>query len=276
MRQWTVQLTYAAYGLHFGLRSNDPAALEQVSLHLPYGWQLAAASQPDILYSLYFAPTEKGKEANRNHLLFCGQRLLAQCQDFSQLLTTFEKHAELSTALHARERLFVHAGVVGWQGQAIVIPGRSMSGKTTLVKALVEAGAVYYSDEFAVLDKHGRVHPYPIPLSIRREGEQMGHKTPVASLGGQTGVESLPVGLIAVTRYRPQAVWRSRRLSPGEALLALMDNTVAARRAPDYSMPILKQAVINALALKSERGEAEDLARHLLAELKPTQKVAPT
>ncbi len=32
-----------------------------------------------------------------------------------------------------------------------------MTGKTTLVKAMVEAGATYYSDEFAVLDKEGLV-----------------------------------------------------------------------------------------------------------------------
>ena len=64
-------------------------------------------------------------------------------------------------AAETRERVFVHAGVVGWKGHAIVIPGRSRSGKTTLVAELVKAGAEYYSDEFAVLDAEGRVHPFP-------------------------------------------------------------------------------------------------------------------
>src|SRR5262245_29166046 len=63
-------------------------------------------------------------------------------------------------AQRSRAMLFVHAGVVGWRGLAIVIPGRSHSGKSTLVAELVRRGAVYYSDEFAVLDETGRVHPY--------------------------------------------------------------------------------------------------------------------
>ena len=53
-----------------------------------------------------------------------------------------------------------HAGVVGWRGRAIVIPGRSHAGKSTLVAELVRRGAVYYCDEFAVLHETGRVHPY--------------------------------------------------------------------------------------------------------------------
>ena len=66
-----------------------------------------------------------------------------------------------------------------------------MTGKTTLVKALVEAGATYYSDEFAVLDKEGQVQPYPVPLSIRGNNGHPAPKTPVESRGGQTGVEHL-------------------------------------------------------------------------------------
>jgi hypothetical protein len=182
-------------------------------------------------------------------------------------LTAFEKHAELLTAFRALDCLFVHAGVVGWQGRAILIPGRSMSGKTTLVKALVEAGATYYSDEFAVLDKEGRVHPYPVKLSIRGHTGQPGRKTPVESLGGQVGVEPLPVGLVVVTEYQPEIAWRPRKLTPRQSLLALMDNTVAARRNPTYSMPILRQAVTGAVALKSKRGEAAEVAPILLAQL---------
>jgi hypothetical protein len=181
------------------------------------------------------------------------------------LLIAFERHAELLTAFRAQDCLFVHAGVVGWQGQTILIPGRSMSGKTTLVKALVEAGATYYSDEFAVLDKAGRVQPYPVPLSIRGNNGQPNSKTPVESLGGRAGVEPLPAGLILVTAYQPEARWRPRRLTPGQALLALMDNTVAAQRDPAHSMPILKQTVSAAVALKSKRGEAGDVAPRLLS-----------
>ncbi len=70
-----------------------------------------------------------------------------------------------------------------------------------------------------------------------------------------------------VTAYQPQKMWRPRKLTSGQALLALMDNTVAARRYPAHSMPILKQAVTGAVSLKGKRGEAEDVAPVLLARL---------
>lgn len=240
--------------------------------HLPLGWQAASTSDTgpvDILYSLWLAPASQQPGRRNYHLLYCGSALLARSLELPPLLTAFEQHAELLTAFRAQDSLFVHAGVVGWQGRAILIPGRSMTGKTTLVKALVEAGATYYSDEFAVLDKTGQVHPYPRPLSLRGPNGLPGRKTPVESLGGQAGVEPLPVGWVLVTEYQPEAGWRPRKLTPGHALLALMDNTVAARRDPAHSMPILKQAVSGAIALKSKRGEVgavvEDMLKRLMA-----------
>jgi hypothetical protein len=72
-----------------------------------------------------------------------------------------------------------------------------------------------------------------------------------------------------VTEYQPKATWRPRKLSPGQALLALMDNTVAARRNPAHSMPILKQAVSGVVTLKGKRGEASETALALLRQLDP-------
>jgi hypothetical protein len=167
-------------------------------------------------------------------------------------------------ALRAPHGLFIHAGAVGWQGQAILIPGRSFTGKTTLVEALVRAGATYYSDEFAILDQEGRLHPYPLPLSIRGTEGQVGQKTSVEVPHGQIGTEPLPVGWVIVTEYRAGARWRPRPLSSAQALLALMDNTVAARREPQYTMPILRRVVLNARAIQSQRGEASRVARALL------------
>jgi hypothetical protein len=64
---------------------------------------------------------------------------------------------------------FLYAGVVAWQGHAIVFPGRSLSGKTTLVREMLRLGATYYSDEFAVVDNSGLVHSFPRPLGIRED-----------------------------------------------------------------------------------------------------------
>ena len=182
------------------------------------------------------------------------------------MLDAFEDHAKLLTAERAEGRLFVHAGAVAWRDRGIVIPGRSQSGKTTLVRALVEAGAKYYSDEFAVLDPQGRLHPYPLPLAIRASGAQPAVRTRAEVIGARTGTSPVPVRLIIVTSYRRYARWRPHLLSHGEAFLALMDNTVAARRSPETAMAVLRPAALRARTIETIRGNARSVAAAVLAE----------
>jgi hypothetical protein len=156
---------------------------------------------------------------------------------------------------------------VGWQGRAIVIPGRSYSGKTTLVAELVRAGAAYYSDEYAVFDSRGRVHPYSKPLSIRVPGDetkQTDH-TPEA-FGGKAGKRPLPVGWIVSSQYRVGAKWRPRRLSAGGGALELLAHAVAVRSQPEITLATLEKAVAHAAVWKGVRGGAAELARKLLTQ----------
>jgi hypothetical protein len=184
--------------------------------------------------------------------------------DLNDVLDALEFDLHLYVAEAARRRLFVHAGVVGWQGRAVIIPGRSFSGKTALVAALVRAGATYYSDDQAVLDARGRVHPFPTALSIRDETGKLLSRCPAEALGGPLGAKPLPVGLVVVTRYRPRAHWRPRRLSPGQAVLALLANTVSARRQPEVALTMLRQVASQAPALEGVRGEAAEMVPSLL------------
>lgn len=263
---WYAQ-SFSAYGLRFELRANDAAALAAACAEAPFGWRAVSPGAVDVRYALSVA--QPGQDQGGEHLLRCDSVLIARALDSETVLAAFTRHAELLTAELARDVLFVHAGVVGWQGRAIVIPGRSFSGKTTLVKALVEAGATYYSDEFAILDRQGLVHPYALPLSLRdAQGQALG-KLPATAIGGQVGVEPLPIGLIVVTQYEAGARWRPRPLGAGQALLALMDNTVAAQREPSYTMPILRQAVAGTPTIQSKRGQAGPVARALLRRLMP-------
>lgn len=252
---WMHEQCFAAYGVRFGLRTNAAQTLERARPHLPLGWEEIPNAEVDALYSLRLASLDERPGTDPHHLLYAGSALIARTRDEMQVLRTLEAHAQLLTALRAREYLFVHAGVVGWGGRAVLVPGRSMSGKTMLVRALVRAGATYYSDEFAVLDRDGWVHPYAVPLSIRAaDGEAS--KMPIEQLGGQRGNEPLPVRLVVMTQYQRRARWRPRTLSPSRAMLALMDNTVAARRDPHAAMSILRAAVLGAQVVQSKRGEA--------------------
>lgn len=61
---------------------------------------------------------------------------------------------------------YIHSACVVLDGEAIILPGESGVGKTTLTLKLLGAGAKYCSDELAELDG-GLVYPYPKPLYIR-------------------------------------------------------------------------------------------------------------
>ena len=96
-----------------------------------------------------------------------------------------------------------------------MIPGATFTGKTTLVQALVEAGATYYSDEYAVLDDRGRIQPYPRPLSIRTgDGSTLRERR--ADLVGRVAFdERARMAAVVITRYRAGVRWQPRRLTHG-------------------------------------------------------------
>ena len=261
---WAAGISVSAYGLRIGIRVSDPEVLERVLNRLPPGWKSSKSVTMDRMYSLVVGGAGSQPNVRRFNLLYAGPARLSRTMDLDQLLEQFESDLRLYVAEWARRKLFVHTGVVGWRGRAIVIPGRSYSGKTTLVTQLVRAGATYYSDEYAVFNSRGRVQPYPTPLSVREETGDEARKYSVEKLGGTAGVKPLPVGMVVVTNYRPGSRWRPRVLSPGQAVLALLAHTVAARRCPEAALTTLWQAVSDAQVLQGARGEAEGVVASLL------------
>src|SRR5262249_55094696 len=149
-----------------------------------------ATAEVDHLYS--FCSRSGGGSRSRPRL-YEGSRFVRHGRGLSRAmkLDLLRSFLESRVATHAASVIFVHAGVVEWRGQAILLPGRSRSGKTTLVTALLRAGAKYYSDEFAVLDDSGRVYPWPRPLRVRRRGRRP-RSFPVELFGQRARQRSLP------------------------------------------------------------------------------------
>ncbi len=261
--RWEAGIAIEAFGVKLGVRVNTPEALDVITPHLPFGWQVAATPVVDHLHSVIMAGASTRRGVRRYNLLYSGSWRAVRTLEPDELLHRLARLLDFHVAVQTPERLFVHAGVVGWQGRAIVIPGRSLSGKTTLVKALVETGATYYSDEFAVLDGDGVVHPHPRPLNIREGAVGPGTPTPVEEIGGQVGTEPLRVGWIVDTVYEPDSTWRPNVLPPEQGLLRLMDNTVVARLAPERALPILRRVVLQASTLHGPRGDVADIVPHL-------------
>ena len=215
------------------------------------------------MYSLRTARPARGTLRHFNLLYADGVRL-ARTHDAEEALEAFESDLHLNVAAEARGRVFVHAGVVGWKGRAIIMPGRSHAGKTTLVAALIRAGADYYSDEYAVLDRRGRVHPFARPLGIRQSETARQTRLTIESLNGTAGERPLAAGLVVLSEYRPGGRWRPRRLSQGRGLLALLSNTVSARIRPEAAFEALGEVTAHAYVLKSARGEASEAAEAIL------------
>ena len=263
--EWNARNAFTLYGARIGVQSNRVEGLNALMEIFPPRWRPYHGARVDAVYSLYLAPpTRSGRRPF--HTLFGNADQLIRSHQVARLADTFEHEMQLALAQAARRKVFVHAGVVGWRGRAILIPGRTFTGKSTLVRELVRAGAVYYSDEYAVLDEKGRVHPFARPLALRND-KLVNEKLPFQALGGTIGEKAIPVGTILVAEYRAGAKWRPRTLTPGVGTLALLANTVTARSGQPLVLEVLSRVAMHAQIYKSARGEAREFAVQLLEAL---------
>ena len=275
--QWCDGFAVTSYGVDLGVRVSDPTLLPMLRERLLHDAKASDADVVDRYFSVILGGKVEGSRTRKYHLLYANHALLARSFKLEEVLEAFESWFRLGVAELTDRRVFVHAGVVGWQNRAILIPGKSFVGKTTLVAELVKAGATYYSDEFAVLDSQGMVHPFHKPLSLREPGgDGKQTKIEVEELGGHAGSEPLPVGLVLASEYKPGGRWRPRQLPPGQGALVLLANTVPARRSPERVLDTLRQVVAAAPVLKGKRGEATEAARRILDTLgdRATQTVS--
>ena len=200
------------------------------------------------------------------YVLFKGSRKIEYGNEKEIVLKYFDWQLRLTIAEYAVDRVFLHAGVIGWRGKAIIMPAKSFGGKTTLVKVLTKMGAQYYSDEYAVLDEAGYVHPFPKMLSIRgQQDEYQQTDFSVESLGGVKGMEPLPVGMILITEYDSQAEWQPQILSDGLGVMEMLSHTIPIRYNPKFSLKVLNNTANHAIIVKTKRGEAKDFAVRLLS-----------
>lgn len=175
------------------------------------------------------------------------------------------REIRMTVAEFAEQRVFLHAGVVGYKGQAIIIPARSFRGKTTLVAELIKRGALYYSDEYAVLDKDGLVQPFPKMLSVRGiVDEYTQTDVPVEAFGGRVGEKPLPVGLVLIAEFEKEREWNIEILSPARGVMEMMNHSISLRRKPEFVLEVLNKVADRAIIAKTRRGEAKEFAGRLL------------
>ena len=256
---WAVGASVESYGVRVGVRTNRPEALDRLVKLFPGDAKTVPYPLVNRLYSLMVGGEGSRPGLRRFNLVYVNLARTARTTDLDEAVEQLESDLHLYLAEWARWRVFVQAGVVGWNGKAILVPGGDSSGKSTLVAEMVRAGATYYSDQYAVLDWRGRVHPFARPIRLRENGGERQTRYEAEDLGGIAGEKPLPVGLVVASEFRATARWRPRRLSPGQGVLALLANTMSARHKPELAFNTLWQVVANVPVLKGVRGEAGEV-----------------
>ena len=118
-----------------------------------------------------------------------------QHPEFAKAFLGFDPHdveefvtqAEGRIALLERQLKDTQAQIEGAHRRATAAREEAYREVAGRMAELLRAGAVYYSDEYAVVDPWGRVHPFAKPLSIR-DGSARG-TSPRADAGFHPGVQ---------------------------------------------------------------------------------------
>jgi hypothetical protein len=245
------EMTFESFGVVAQLACDDPDLLVEALAMLPPGWR-AVDDEPSVRFTLSAEGVIRVDRARADRSPHRDSLLL-------KLASVVRHHI----ALNAPALTFVHAGVVEVGGCGIVIPGRSYTGKSRLVAELLRLGATYVSDEYAVLDSDGQVLPFAKPLSIRTgRGDPLGRLVDVPD--ERVADQPTRVGLIVVTAYAPGARWHPSVRSSAEGALALLQNTVSARRRPARALSATGRVARDAAVLAGRRGEASHTARALI------------
>lgn len=262
MSKFVHALMFESFGVRVEIRSNASEAIKSceklVSDALPNCCTFGGDGRsPDFTFKWKWNST--GRDT-----LSLNDQVVVPLTRRKELEERLVPKIRLLIAEFAREVVFVHAGVVVWKGKAILFPGNSMAGKTTLVAEFVNRGAEYYSDEYAILDAAGRVHPFEKTLSIREHGsyEQREVSAPVANRNGEKS--SAPVRLVFITSYSPAAPFKPKYLSAAQGVLELINHTIPIRENPGFAMQTLKKVALNATFTKTLRGEAAETVEHVL------------
>jgi hypothetical protein len=157
----------------------------------------------------------------------------------------------------------VHAGALLIDGKALLLPGSSHAGKSSLAAELLRRGASHYSDEFALIDDLGLVHSYPRPLLLRNGSPKQSLVLP-EELNAGFATKPAPVGWILALDFEPGASWKIHELSQGEAVLLLLRNTPHEMGKSPEMVDFFLRVAGDAKCFVGKRGEAAEAATRIL------------
>lgn len=268
------QFSFQSYGVKVGIRAESEPVLGMIESRigeiLPFEIESIEASESEHFLDVKVKNGEF--EIYKEGELVVGTAgadAASEAEKAEIFFNFINSQIRLIIAEYAVGKVFLHAGAVGWKQRALIFPGNSFAGKSSLVAALIKRGALYYSDEYAVLDENGLVSPFPKTLSLRGiKNDYAQVERSAESLGGATGVEPIRVGLVLISQYdkeiKNEKAFAPEILSAGQGMLEIMAHALPVRYNPKFTVETLYKISSRAIIAKCRRGEAERFSSLLI------------
>ncbi|MFM8322924.1 MAG: hypothetical protein ACKOC5_18600 [Chloroflexota bacterium] len=185
----------------------------------------------------------------------------------------------------SQDGLLLHAALLSWQGQGLLLPGSSGRGKSTLSAWLVQQGFDYLTDELAYIPS-GATAAFGLrrPLNIKSVARPLlealvgppgiddredilrssgSYMTAVQALRpGAAAVASVPVRWIVFPAYQAGIGLEVEALSRARCGLALMEGLINARNLPGHGLDEIGRLARQAPAWKIRYEGFEVFRRH--------------
>lgn len=257
--------TLRAFGTLVRVEMDEPDVWPLIEQRLPAFECDASGAEPTLRYRVSSSHGQFVVTRQRRTIVVTGEPWLAAYGVVADLQSTLARVSSGWT--------FIHAGVVAIDERAVLLPAISGGGKTTMVAALLAEGARYLSDEFAVIDPAGRVHPYPRNLAIRVEGGPV-RRVSAVDLGSDIVFDATMPSAIVFLTYDADARLDLRPLSAGQSAIRLLRHCLGARGRPASTLAALRTLTQLAPSFEGTRGEAVGDARRLVDQLTTARNTA--
>ncbi len=254
--KWQDRFAFECSGIKVGVKINDLNIKLKLKKVLPAASREIDFAEADEILLLVVG------DDRRNNGLYYKYELIHRFDDCNDALLNFigDKILMFLALISLPQILYLHAGAVRWNNTGIIIPGNSFSGKTTLVKEFIKAGADYITDDLTLLNVRGDILPFPRALAIRTK---RGREIKTADyFGAETVAENVKLKLILFTEFEEKACWNPQILPPGQAVLKLMDNFFyksAVREAPTQIIKTLAGITDGIKIYTGKRGNAKNV-----------------
>jgi hypothetical protein len=230
---------------------------------MPEGATTCSPSMPDVAYSIVWAPDSGIASV---HTLYRGATCIYRSSVPENLLHALQIDLTWSIASRSSGFTFIHAGAVTYRDQGIVLPGVSGAGKSTLVSHLLARGCAYYSDEYAVMDHAGVLHPFPCLIKLKDQplNHQRVHPD---ELGGRLDHGKVHVVLVGFPRHARGVGLYVEELSRSSGALRLLEHMPRARLRPKEALTCAAATTDKAACLSLQYEDGARAADHLITRL---------